>query len=84
MKKNHAQDLEAESVAAWIALRRMPDRRRRTLYLTPRRHVVWYEHRITSPLCVEIGTYNNEVELQNLQEDVLWADANLGRDGECP
>lgn len=69
--------LEIEIESAWVALTKMPVARQRTVFLTPHRRVVWYSRDLSSPRCIEIGTYRRDVPLADFRDDVFWANEQL-------
>ncbi|HEY5805052.1 MAG TPA: hypothetical protein VIT90_15300 [Lysobacter sp.] len=69
--------MELQIEEAWVALTKMPPKRKRTLFLTPGRRVVWYSRDLSSTRAVEIGTYTTTVSLVELREDVFFANEQM-------
>lgn len=65
--------LEIKIEEAWVALTKMPPKRRRTLYLTRNRNIVWGDNGTRNSHLQEIGTYNRTVTLEDFRGDVFWA-----------
>ncbi|MDI9240756.1 hypothetical protein QLQ15_17775 [Lysobacter sp. LF1] len=68
---NDGMALEVEIESAWVGLTKLSARRQRTLYLTPRRRVVWLQRDLRGRASL-IGTYTRTVTLAELREDVFF------------
>ena len=66
-----SETLEIQIEKAWDMLIRMPPNRRRTLYLTSARRLVWASNDMRASRLVEVGTYDHAVALADLREDVF-------------
>lgn len=71
------QAMELQIEQAWVALTKMSPQRRRTLFLTTGRRVVWKSNDVRASHLVEIGTYLKSVTLAELREDVFFANEQL-------
>lgn len=66
-----SEPLEIQIEAAWLMLAKMTPRKRRTLYLTTARRIVWASNDVRASHLTEVGTYTREVTLADLREDVF-------------
>lgn len=66
-----SETLEIQIEKAWDMLIRMPSGRRRTLYLTVARRLVWASNDMRASRLIEVGTYDRTVALLDLREDVF-------------
>ena len=72
-----SEPLEIQIEAAWVMLTKMPANRRRTLYLTTQRRVVWASNDVRASHLTEIGTYTRDVTLIDLRADVFHINDQL-------
>jgi len=72
-----SEALAIEIEKAWDVLLKMPPRRRRTLYLTTRRRIVWASNDVRASHLMEVGTYDRNVTLVALREDVFHINDQL-------
>ncbi|BDU17542.1 hypothetical protein [Lysobacter auxotrophicus] len=66
-----SETLEVQIEKAWDMLLKMPPRRRRTLYLTTARRVVWSSNDVRASHLMEVGTYDRSITLEHLRADVF-------------
>lgn len=66
-----SETLEVQIEKAWDMLLKMPPRRRRTLYLTMARRVVWASNDVRASHLMEVGTYDRSITLADLRADVF-------------
>ena len=67
-----SETLEVQIEKAWEMLLKMPARRRRTLYLTSARRVVWSSNDVRASHLMEVGTYDRNITLADLRADVFY------------
>lgn len=72
-----SEALELQIEEAWVQLTKMPAKRRRTLYLTSGRRIVYQAVDMRTKRLEEIGTYTRTVTLAVLREDVFWASEQM-------
>lgn len=66
-----SEALEVQIEKTWDMLLKMPPNRRRTLYLTTGRRIVWASNDVRASHLMEVGTYDRNITLADLRTDVF-------------
>lgn len=74
--------LEIQIERAWLMLASMAVDRRRTLYLTPSRRVVWSSNDVRASNLLEVGTYDRSITLADLRGDVFHVNESVHQEAQ--